>query len=248
MALYKSIVSYDGTSFHGFQRQTAGQRTVQAALEEGLRRIGWKQASILAAGRTDAGAHARGQVIAYDLDWRHSADDLSRALNANLPPDVAVWATRRAPEGFHPRRSAKRRRYSYTLILATHRKPLRERYAWRVWPEPEWASMQRTAAAFQGRHDFRAFGSPPRAGSDSQRSIFLCEWKRSGDMRRLDLVGDAFMKYMVRRMVAAMVSVGWGRTEAAEIRSLLDRPDERWQGEIAPARGLCLEEVIYPET
>jgi tRNA pseudouridine38-40 synthase len=248
MARYKSIVSYDGTGFHGFQRQRAGNRTVQSVLEQGMRQIGWKQGSILAAGRTDAGAHARGQVIAYDLEWRHSVEDLTRALNANLPSDIAIWDTEAAAEDFHPRRFASRRRYSYTLIFAAHRRPLRERYAWRVWPEPELEVMQRVAESFQGQHDFRAFGSPPHRSGDSRRNIFVCEWERAGDAQRLDVVGDAFMKHMIRRMVAAMLSVGWRRVGAEEIASLMAHAEGRWQGDMAPARGLCLEEVIYPET
>jgi tRNA pseudouridine38-40 synthase len=247
MAPFKSIVCYDGTRFHGFQRQRAGQRTVQAVLEAGLRRIGWRQESISAAGRTDAGAHARGQVIAYDIEWRHGPSDLSRALNANLPPDVAVWATERAPEGFHPRRSASGRRYSYHLIFFPHRQPLRERFAWRVWPEPTWEGMQRAAALFEGTHDFRAFGRPPKPGGDTRRRIFSCEWTREENAQRLDVVGDGFMKHMVRRMVAAMLSVGWERLGVEDVRSLLSFPERRWQGDIAPAKGLCLEEVIYPE-
>jgi tRNA pseudouridine38-40 synthase len=247
MALYKSIIAYDGTDFQGFQRQRAHQRTVQGVLEDGLRSIGWSGRGVQAAGRTDAGVHARGQVVAFEMRWRHACEDLTRALNANLPADVAVWDTAEAPGGFHPRKSAVRRRYSYTLTLDPHRRPLRERYAWRVWPTPDLDLMQRTATAFVGRHDFRAFGSPPRPESDSRRRVFACEWEQKESTCWLEIVGDAFLKHMVRRMVAAMISVGRNRTTLEEVRSLLDRPELRWEGVIAPGRGLCLEQVIYPE-
>lgn len=247
MALYKSIIAYDGTDFHGFQRQRADQRTVQGSLEEGLRKIGWSGRGIQAAGRTDAGVHARGQVVAFELSWRHGSEDLSRALNANLPADVAVRDTVEASDGFHPRRSAIRRRYSYTLILDAFRQPLRERYAWRLWPEPDLDLTRQAASLFLGRHDFRAFGRPPRPESDSRRRIYHSEWEQNEGGWRLDLVGDAFLKHMVRRMVAAMIAVGRKRITVAGVRSLLESPNRRWEGQIAPGRGLCLEEVVYPE-
>jgi len=124
MAAYQSIVAYDGSGFQGFQRLAAGRRTVQAVLEDALRRVGWTGASLLAAGRTDAGVHARGQVISYDLTWRHDAETLTRALNANLPADVSVRHTAPAPEGFHPRFSARRRTYRYTVLADAWPDPL----------------------------------------------------------------------------------------------------------------------------
>ena len=133
MARYQVILVYDGTEFFGFQRQ-ARERTVQGIVEDALRQIGWHGRTILAAGRTDTGVHASGQVIAFDLDWAHSTDDLRNGLNANLPADVAVHQVILGRPDFHPRYDAIARRYRYQIYCQSHRDPLRERYAWRVWP------------------------------------------------------------------------------------------------------------------
>ena len=134
MARYKVILAYDGTNFHGFQRQENG-RTVQASFETALRNIGWQDAAISAAGRTDSGVHASGQVVSFEFDWQHSHEAMRDALNANLPPDVAAQAVADTEDDFHPRHSAKARRYCYRLFCSRTRQPLRERYAWRIWPE-----------------------------------------------------------------------------------------------------------------
>ncbi len=245
MDLYQSIVAYDGTDFAGFQRQAGGQRTVQGELEKALRDLGWSGQSLLAAGRTDAGVHATGQVIAYRLDWRHSPQDLTRALNAHLPADVAVWDTRPAPEGFHPRFSARSRRYLYRVVVAPWRHPLRERYAWRVWPAPKVEAMNQVAGALVGRHDFGAFGTAPIPGGHTRRTVYMARWEVEGDELAFRIEADAFLYRMVRRLVAACLAVGSGRAAAEDVVSLLDRPERRWEGPLAPPQGLCLALVRY---
>src|SRR3990172_6621761 len=133
MARYKLILAYDGAAFSGMQRQANG-RSVQAVVEDSLRPLGWRDKSILVAGRTDAGVHARGQVIAFDMDWARSPESLLNALNAGLPKDVAGQRVNLAADDFHPRHDAKARRYEYRLFCQPQRDPLRERMAWRVWP------------------------------------------------------------------------------------------------------------------
>ncbi len=247
MALYKSIIAYDGTEFQGFQRQADGTRTVQGALEEALRSVGWQGNSLAAAGRTDTGVHARGQVIAFDMAWRHSAEALSRALNAGLPPDVSVFSTKEAQPGFHPRRSARRRRYVYTMLFAPVRDPLRERYAWRVWPALEIERMRQAAESLLGRHDFGAFGRSPTPGGHTTRQVFRAEWGQSGELASFSIEGDAFLYRMVRRLAAMMHSVGSGRMYPEEVSNLIDHPGMRWEGDLAPACGLCLEAVTYED-
>jgi tRNA pseudouridine38-40 synthase len=245
MAAYKSIIAYDGTDFQGFQRQKPGLRTVQAVFEEALRDLGWSEHSIKAAGRTDAGVHARGQVVAFSLAWEHDANNLANALNANLPPDVAVLHTERVSDDFHPRHSARRRRYKYSLVLAPVRDPLRERYAWRIWPEPDLEAMQETAHVLLGQHDFAAFGRAPIPGGHTIRQVFHAEWHRWEEGLNFEIEADAFLYRMVRRFVAAMIEIGKGRVTIEQVRDLRDQPSLRWEGPIAEARGLCLEAVIY---
>ncbi|NIS79325.1 MAG: tRNA pseudouridine(38-40) synthase TruA [Anaerolineales bacterium] len=245
METYKSIIAYDGTDFQGFQRQKPGLRTVQAVLEDALRSLDWNEPSIKAAGRTDAGVHARGQVIAFRLAWKHGAASLVQALNANLPSDVAVLHTESVSSDFHPRHSAQRRRYRYSLIVAPVRDPLRERYAWRIWPEPNLEAMQAVADILQGRHDFAAFGRAPIPEGHTMRQVFHSVWQRGEEGISFEIEADAFLYRMVRRLVAAMLEVGAGHTGLENVQNLLDQSSLRWEGSIAEARGLCLEAVIY---
>jgi tRNA pseudouridine38-40 synthase len=246
MLIYKSNITYDGTEFQGFQSQR-DVRTVQDELEEGLRKIGWQGSRINAAGRTDRGVHARGQVISFEMDWPHGVESLTKALNANLPPDVAIWKTEEAEEGFHPRFSARSRRYSYSIFCSQYRDPLQERYAWRVWPAPELSLMQEAGTILLGEYDFAAFGRAPIPGGHTIRTIFQADWQQSAHGMRLDITANAFLYHMVRRLAAMMVAVGSGRFLCSEAAALLENPETRWQGVLAPANGLCLEEVSYLE-
>jgi tRNA pseudouridine38-40 synthase len=245
MAVYQSIVAYDGTGYQGFQRLEPGLPTVQGVLEEALRAVGWTGASLQAAGRTDAGVHARGQVIAYDLAWRHPAETLSRALNANLPADVAVRRTELAGEGFHPRFSARRRTYSYRLLVDAWPDPLAERFAWRLWPGPDLEGMRGEARALIGRHDFAAFGQAPIPGGHTWRQVFQAEWRAEPKGLAFTIQADAFLQHMVRRLVAALVSVGRGTKPPGTLAELVADPRLRWQDRPAPPQGLCLEAVDY---
>ncbi|OGO15845.1 MAG: tRNA pseudouridine(38-40) synthase TruA [Chloroflexi bacterium RBG_13_68_17] len=245
MAYYQSIVAYDGTEFRGFQRQGGSQRTVQAVLEAALGRLGWQGLSILAAGRTDAGVHARGQVIAFHLDWKHDFGLLDVALNAHLPADVAVRETRPAPPEFHPRFSARRRRYRYSLRCAAGRDPLLDRYAWRIWPAPEMTRMAAAAERVLGVHDFAAFGRAPIPGGHTCRRVVRSDWQAAGEALAFEIEADAFLYRMVRRLVSGMVEVGAGRLELEAFERFLERPEPPWMGKMAPARGLCLEAVEY---
>ncbi len=155
MARYQIILAYDGTGFLGSQRQ-ASSRTVQVELEKALRKIGWQGKSVLLAGRTDTGTHASGQVAAFDLDWSHGASRLQQALNSHLPDDMAVHQVCLAAEDFHPRFDAASRTYRYRLFCSGTRDPLRERYAWRVWPAV--SDLRPLAGFWPGTHDFRLFG------------------------------------------------------------------------------------------
>jgi tRNA pseudouridine38-40 synthase len=245
VARYQSIIAYDGTAYHGFQRQADGIATIQAAVETALAGLGWQGSSLLAAGRTDAGVHARGQVIAFDMNWAHRAVELTRAMNSRLPDDIAVWRTTEAQPDFHPRFDARLRHYRYRLIVRPTPDPLRGRYAWQVWPEPDRVAMNRLASALQGRHDFGAFGEAPIEGGHTERTVRLAVWNQQGDEIHFDIAADAFLHHMVRRLTAACVGHGSGRLQAKDVLGLLDRPDLRWEGRLAPPRGLCLMEVEY---
>lgn len=245
METYKSIVAYDGSGFHGFQRQREGIRTVQDVLEQALRELGWTGESLLAAGRTDAGVHARGQVIAYGLRWSHGGEQLTQAMNAHLPRDVAVKSTDVVPKGFHPRFDAVGRRYRYRVFAAPVRDPLQERFAWRIWPEPDVELLEDCSRAVIGRHDFRAFGRAPIPDGHTVREITRAEWRRERRALEFTIAADAFLHRMVRRLVGAMIEAAHGRVRLQDLVELRDHPDRRWQGTLAPAHGLCLEAVQF---
>jgi len=217
-------------------------------LEQALGNLGWRGGSISAAGRTDTGVHALGQVIAYQLAWGHGPERLTDALNAHLPVDLAVRSTVLAPSGFHPRFSAQRRRYSYRLLVSDRADPLAERFAWRVWPQPDLERLAAASHVFVGQHDFGSFGRPTRLGGNTVRRLWTAEWSRDGDQLCLQLEADAFLNRMVRRVVGAILAVERGIAGPEAIEDRLRNPGQAWPGKPAPARGLCLEEVIYLET
>ncbi|HTX90583.1 MAG TPA: tRNA pseudouridine(38-40) synthase TruA [Anaerolineales bacterium] len=249
MARYQIILAYDGTGFLGSQRQ-AESRTVQSELEKALRKIGWRGRSVLLAGRTDTGTHASGQVAAFDLDWVHGLDRLQAALNSNLPADMAVRQIALAADDFHPRFDASSRCYRYRLFCSDVRDPLRERFAWRVWPGV--TDLVSLAEIWTGTHDFAAFGTPPRSGGSTVRTVQSAGWHKRGDEWTFEIRADAFLYRMVRRLVYVQAAVGQGRLPAETlVRALDDRFEIRRIARmeipagLAPASGLTLVEVCY---
>ena len=249
MARYQIILAYDGTGFLGSQRQ-AGSRTAQSELEKALRKLGWHGQTVYLAGRTDTGTHASGQVAAFDLDWLHDLKELQDALNAHLPRDMAVREVKPAPDDFHPRFDASSRCYRYRLFCASVRDPLRERYAWRVWPAV--ADLTTLAGIWLGTHDFTAFGTPPRSGGSTVRTVMSAAWQQHADEWIFEIRADAFLYRMVRRLVYAQVAVGQARLSAETLLQALDGRAEIGQAarsqipaSLAPACGLTLVEVSY---
>lgn len=243
MAHYQVIIAYDGTQFQGFQRQ-GSSRTVQAVIESALRQLGWSGSTILYAGRTDSGVHASGQVISFDLDWAHSLESLGKALNGHLPADIAAGEVVQADPDFHPRFSAIARRYTYHLFCQPHRNPLRERYAWRVWPQVEGSLLIQAAASLPGTHDFSAFGSPIKPGGSTTRTIFGAEWTEQADGWSFSVTANAFLYRMVRRLVFLQVRVGQQRLPLEMFVSALQSPSPLTPG-LAKPNGLVLEKVYF---
>ncbi len=244
MARYQIILAYDGTNFHGSQRQLDA-RTVQGVVEEALEKLNWEGSSILLAGRTDAGVHADGQVAAFDLDWRHPVDDLKNALNALLPADASVRQIAECAADFHPRYNACSRNYRYTLLCDPVRNPLEERYAWRIWPAPNLDRLQDVADLFVGVHDFAAFGSPMRKNGSTVREVITARWHHSHDYLFFEITANAFLYHMVRRLVHVQVMVGQGFRSLEEIRQPLESPPSAILQGLAPAQGLSLYSVQY---
>jgi tRNA pseudouridine38-40 synthase len=241
MARYQIILTYDGTEFVGSQRQL-NSRTVQSELEKTLVKLNWNGNSALLAGRTDTGVHAIGQVAAFDLDWKHSLEDLGNALNAALPLDMAVSQVCVVADDFHPRFDATSRRYRYRLFCQPGRVPLRERFAWRVWPVV--TDLHALAEIWPGMHDFAAFGTPPRPGGSTVRTVLDAKWQLVDDEWQFDIRANAFLYHMVRRIVHAQVAVGQGMITIENLVRALERQTVL-PSSLAPAHGLTLVEVSY---
>jgi tRNA pseudouridine38-40 synthase len=245
MPRYRSLLEYDGTDFLGFQRQAAG-RTVQGEVEAALGRLGWTGRTLWGAGRTDAGVHASGQVIAFDLEWAHGAEALGRALNANLPSDVAAREVAESEAEFHPRYSARGRRYRYTLYNQPVRSPLAARYSWQVWPALDVAALRAASEHLLGRHDFASFGIDPDGGTNTVRTVRVADWAEApGGRLTFDIEAEAFLQRMVRSVVGALRQVGGGALSAGGFADLLAAKDRRQCPPAAPPQGLCLVAVLY---
>ncbi len=243
MPTYRLLIEYEGTKFSGWQAQASG-RTVQGVLLDTLRTLtGEREIDLQGAGRTDAGVHAHGQVAS--LRCRQSLDcgRLLRELERDLPADLAVLEATAAPKGFHARHDATARAYRYQI--ATRRSAFGKRTSWWVAGELDAAAMARAAAAFVGRHDFRAFARRAREAESTLVEVEACEVAAAGDAVLVRLVASHFLWNQVRRMVGALVTVGRREADPADVRDWLagTAPPPALA---APAAGLFLEAVRYP--
>ncbi len=251
MSRYGAILAYDGTAYQGFQRQPAPRPTIQAAVETALGMVCGQPVGIVAAGRTDAGVHAVGQVIAFDAAWRHSAGELLRAVNSQLATDIALRKVFPAP-GFHPRYDALWRQYVYRIGARVGRNPLTARYEWQLaGVELDMVGMQAAAELCLGEQDFAAFGTAPQAGSSNTiREVFESGWtmnaRDDGKVYHYRIRGTAFLYHMVRRLVGMMALVGKGKLTPAEFAAILRSRDLERAKHLAPPQGLTMEAVGYP--
>jgi tRNA pseudouridine38-40 synthase len=237
---YRARCEYDGTDFAGFQLQS-NARTVQGELEAALARLaGGERVVVDGAGRTDTGVHASGQVIAFTYGGVVPGTRLGRAVNALLPPDVAIRDLRWVPDGFHPRYAARYREYRYTVWNGP-RSPLRERHALGVRAPLDIAAMASAGSVFIGRHDFSAFGGGDRP---PVRTVHMVRVRKEGRLVTIDVRADSFLRGQVRRMVAGLLEIGTGRIDEAALRAALAERGPALNGAAAPAKGLCLRRVV----
>jgi tRNA pseudouridine38-40 synthase len=257
MERYQVILSYDGSRFKGFQRQ-AKARSVQGVVEAALRKLSWQGRSIQAAGRTDTGVHATGQVIAFELDWNHDPQGLLTALNTYLPNDVVAREIRQVCTAFHPRYDASWRKYSYRIYCQPLREPLLEPYAWHVWPAVNLSALQEAAEPLPGSHDFGAFGTPSHTGGHTMRVVLEATWVQEAPFLVFEITAQAFLYHMVRHIVFMQVMIAQGKLTVEDLkRALKTGVDFNTRAEVAqslsnrlvhglaPAQGLILAEVYY---
>jgi len=245
MASFCLTLEYDGAGFVGWQRQAHG-RSVQGTLEEALCRLARRKVAVVGAGRTDAGVHAEGQVASVRLETRLDAATLLRALNANLPRDLAVVVAREAPDDFHARFHARAKLYRYRVWNGEARSPLRGPRQHHV-PQPlDVPAMVKGAVHLEGCHDFASFQG---AGSDVKSTVRIlhrvCVEGAAGGEVSFEVAGDGFLRHMVRNIVGTLLEVGGGRRAPDSLPALLQARERGQAGPTAPAHGLALVHVDY---
>jgi len=240
-------LSYEGTGFAGWQRQP-GERTVQAVVEDALAVIDERPVTAIAAGRTDAGVHALGQVVSATVRNHLRPDVLIRAINVRLPEDVRVLSATDAPSGFDARRDARAKVYRYTMALGADPGPFVRRVVWHIPQQLNVAAMQEAAAALVGEHDFGAFQA---AGGDLRSSVrrlsksVLIDEPGTPRYLRYQVTGSGFLRHMVRNIVGTLVDIGKHRWPPEEIAAIVASRSRQRAGPTAPPQGLVLVKVLY---
>ncbi len=250
MRTIKLTLAYDGTGYAGWQVQP-GENTVQAALEAAIEKITGEKVRAIASGRTDAGVHALGQVVGFRAQTHLAADVLQRALNAELPQDIAVLDAAEASEGFHPIRDAVRKRYRYVIHDGPVRDVLRRQYCWHYTSRLDDAAMARAARTLLGTHDFSSFETSGAERKDSIRTVCDLRVERGrgaeADWITIEIEADGFLYNMVRAIVGTLVEVGRGAEDQSWIAEVLAAKDRRAAGPTAPPHGLFMVRVEYGE-
>ncbi|HUP01584.1 MAG TPA: tRNA pseudouridine(38-40) synthase TruA [Gemmatimonadota bacterium] len=245
----KAVLHYDGSAYRGWQRQPDAV-TLQGTCERALAGVLGRPTALTAAGRTDTGVHARGQVAHFDHDAAIAPADLKRAWNARLPEDIWVERLGWAPAGFHARRDAVARTYRYFVAEGSgSRSPFVGRYSWGIQRPLDWDRVEAATRMLAGTHDFRRYakGVPAKreGRNPGQCTVYVAVWRPTRTGRALEITADRFLRHMVRALAGALVAVGRRRLTPADIAAALEPDGPRAAAAHAPPRGLFLWKVAY---
>jgi tRNA pseudouridine38-40 synthase len=244
MAIIKLILEYDGTYYHGWQKQPY-LTTVQGTVEKALFRLTQNQIGIYGAGRTDAGVHALGQVAHFSPPVPFEREAWIRGLNALLPQDIVVHVAEAVSDSFHARFSAKGKTYTYFIHNAQRRSPFQRQTAWHLNYPLDLKKMRSAAKRLLGEHDFTSFCAAASEGESRRVDVREIRIEKKGEEIEVTIKAPRFLQYMVRNIVGFLVEVGKGRRLAAEVPLILKEKDRRKAGPTAPAHGLFLVNVEY---
>jgi tRNA pseudouridine38-40 synthase len=244
MATVKLILEYDGTGYAGWQRQP-DHPTVQEAVEAAIAGVTQTAVAVAGAGRTDAGVHALGQVASFHIDRDLSPREWTRALNAHLPETITVRAAEIVPDSFHARHRATGKLYEYRILNRPERPAVDRHFCWHVYKPLDDAAMNQAALALVGRRDFSSFETQPTGNEDPLCHVQRLTVFRQGDVVRIEIYADRFLKQMVRSIVGTLVEVGIGKREAGSLAGILAARDRAAAGKTAPPQGLFLVRVDY---
>ncbi len=242
------IVEYDGTEYHGSQLQKKA-KTIQGELEKALKKLTGERIRIKTASRTDAGVHARGQVVSFLTSATLPLKSYINGLNYYLPADIAVQAVYKTDGPFDVRRRAISREYQYCILNSRARSPMRQRYTYRVYGPLDTAAMNRACRALVGRHDFASFIASEETARQKRtlRDVYKAEITRDGDMVIFNITANAFLPHQVRNTVGSLIKVGQGKMTVEEFENIVKAKKPGMAGPTAPSSGLCLMRVNYPE-
>jgi tRNA pseudouridine38-40 synthase len=245
MKNFRVIVEYDGTAYHGWQRQKV-DRTIQGEIEKALTTMTGKPVSLAGSGRTDAGVHAIGQTASFSSDAGLGPDIYLKGLNSLLPDDILIRKCESADPAFHARYDAQSKIYQYR-ILNRDMPSVRERhYVWHIRQRLNVSAMQKAAAHFVGKHDFKAFQGTGSFRTSTVRHVIHAGLRQTKDHQILfDIEADGFLRYMVRNIVGTLVDVGKGCIPGEDVKRILHSRDRSQASATAPARGLFLMQVNY---
>ena len=244
MPTVKLILEYDGTNYAGWQRQP-NHLTIQEALEAAIEGVTQTKVSVIGAGRTDAGVHALGQVVSFQIGRDFSAEQWTRALNAHLPEDIVVRTVRLVPDSFHARYAAQGKLYEYRILNRPERPALERQHCWHLYGPLDDAAMNQAALSLIGSHDFSSFETQPTENDNPRCHLQRLAVYRQGDLLRIEAYADRFLKQMVRSIVGTLVDVGMKKRPASEMITLLNARNRSAVGKTAPPQGLFLVRVDY---
>ena len=240
------IVEYDGTHYHGFQLQ-ATLPTIQWEIEKALWKLTGERIRVMAASRTDAGVHAKGQVVSFRTKSPLPPQTFVNGLNYYLSRDIAIKAAYRVDDSFNVRRDAISREYNYYILNSLTRSPIREGFSYRVGGHLDIEAMNQVCQALIGEHDFISFASSMAIGTKSTvRRVYQAEMEKDGELVVFNMVANSFLTHQVRNTVGTLIRVGLGRMKVDEFCSIMKVKKSGLGGPTAPARGLCLMRVNYP--
>ncbi len=239
-------LAYDGTRYCGWQFQP-GQMSVESVLQKALLELTGQTISLTVAGRTDAGVHARGQVVSCEFESRFDEKKMILALASKLPLDVAVWRADIMSAGFNAKRHSIGKRYVYRIYQSLAKDPFSYQTHWHLRRQLNVEAMQAAAQHFVGEHDFESFRSAHCEAEHARRYLWAVDVTSANNLIEIDVRGNAFCHNMIRIIVGTLVEVGLGRLPATSIPLIIDGKDRNLSGRTAPARGLFLEAVYYPD-
>lgn len=241
---YKIVVEYNGKDFFGWQRQ-AGLPSVQEALENAVEKATGKAVVMTASGRTDAGVHALGQVVSFDLETSIPTEKIPYAVNVFLPSGVRILACEEADSDFNARFDAKRKTYLYKMYVSPHLSPLRANSAVWLTKMPDVELMKKAAEYIVGTHDFTAFAATGSTVKDFVRTVYDLTVKREGNDVSVEITGNGFLYNMVRIVVGTLLDVGYGKYPPEFVFEIIQKRDRTLAGKTMPPEGLYLKSVVY---